>query len=486
MKNDIATLRRETEQLRGQIGTATLQPVYKLIGKTGAETGIVDINGSPAEVTDDCVTFSILEAPFRLLSEGMKNAALPHGRGAGITNTLARYVLGLAIVEPCRILCAREIQLSLRESVWFLLVALIESDSKLSDFFTIQQDGIFGRNGSQFLFRGIRTHTAEALKSTENIKFCWVEEAQSISRRSLDVLVPTIRAEGARLFFSINQRKKTDPVFADYIAEERPDTAKPEKPYTIYENPLASQTLFDEAELMRVRDPERHLHVYMGGFETFSEARIFHNWLVQDIDIESVISQRIGAIAVGYKGTIAERKSRRSQKIERIRNSFGVGIDFGFTDPHVIILTYFDEDTGRLFILHEFCQTGLGPDGMLAALREFPMPSPKYPIYADHRPELISYLSRKGGYNVNPATKLQVAERIDRLKQLDIFISPNCPHAIGEFGLYSWVRDRQGVVIGDQPEDANNHVVDAVAYSLGKRLTTVSTGKYQKLDDPYL
>ena len=108
--------------------------------------------------------------------------------------------------------------------------------------------------------------------------------------------------------------------------------------------------------------------------------------------------------------------------------------------------------------------------------------SPRWPVYADHRPELIAYLYKKG-VNVRKATKLPLLDRIDRLKQLDIVISPDCPHAVEEFGLYSWQRDAQGVVLSDKPEDRNNHIVDAVAYSLGDKLKTKTVG-YARLKDP--
>jgi len=488
MRTELQTIRRETERLRSQVSTSgTLRPVYRLIGEDGQDTGTVDITGSPATQTDQDVTFTILEAPFRLLAKGKKNTVLPHGRGAGITHTLARYTLGLAIEAPVRILCAREIQLSLKESVWYLLSAIISGDEKLREFFTVQNDGIFGVNGSQFLFKGLRDHTAETIKSYENIIFCWVEEGQNISRRSLDVLVPTIRAEGgARLFFSINQRKKTDSIIAEYLTDEREDTARPEKPFTIYENPLATETLKAEAETLRMRDPERHQHVYQGGLETYSEARIFHRWIVREIDIEKIIRLRKEAIKVSYRGSVRERRERRARRERQIENSFGCGVDFGVTDPFVVVLSFFDEDNGFLYILKEFYKTKLDPDGMLKALQEFPLPSPKWPMYADHRPELIAYLW-KHGINISPATKLPILDRIDRLKQLDIIISPDCPHAIEEFGLYSFQRDRQGVIIGDMPEDRNNHVIDGVCYSLGDRLQVKQmTGKYAPMKNPYV
>jgi len=487
MKTEIQSIQKEVSKLKSQIGGGELRPIYRLIGEDGSETGLVDIEGNPTERTRQDVEFTILEAPFRLLAQGKKNTVLPHGRGAGITHTLARYTLGLAIAEPCRILCAREIQLSLKQSVWYLLTAIIDGNEKLREFFVVQNDGIFGRNDSFFMFKGLRDHTAESIKSYEDILYCWVEEAQNLSRRSLDVLVPTVRSQGAQFFFSVNARKKTDPAYADYLTDTREDTSRPDKPFTIYENPLATETLRQEAETLRVRDPERHQHVYRGGIETYPEARIFHRWIVRDIDMEAVIRQRKDAIKVGHNGTLRELRERRARIERKIENSYGVGVDFGVTDPFTIVLTYLDEDNGFLYILHEFYKTKLDPDGMLQALREFPLPSPKWPVYADHRPGLIAYLW-KNGINILPATKLPILERIDRLKQLDIIISPECPHAVEEFGLHSWQRDRQGVIIADQAEDKNNHIVDAVAYSLGQRLQVKKTiGKYAHFKkNPYI
>lgn len=487
----ITALKREVTKLRDTIGGAqsalSLHPAFRLHGPDGTpEDGLCGLTGEPIEPTENTVIFDVVAAPFRLLAEGARHTALPHGRGAGISSAVGRYVLGLMLVHPHRVLCVREVQLSLKHSVFSLLADLIHADARLEDFFTIfeGEDGTIGKNGSQCLFRGVRTSTAAAIRSLEDVRFVWAEEGQSLSGTSIETITFTNRVEGARVFWSWNRTKAKEPISAAFWDVDRPDLAKPEQPFTVLENPFASETLRQEAELLRQRDPERYQHVVIGGVETRSERRIFNNWLVQPVDIAEVIRQRKDAIKAGHAGTLAQRRARRAAQCRRIDNDFGVGLDFGTVDPFTIVLTYFDETFGRLFILHEYYKTGLDPDGMLAALRDFPLPTPKWPVYADHRPELIAYLS-KHGVNAHPAVKLPVVDRIHRLQQLDIIVDAKCERAIEELGLYSWATDAQGVIIPDRPEDTNNHLIDAIAYSLGNRALTRPEIGYSKLSNPW-
>ena len=116
------------------------------------------------------------------------------GRGGAKSWGVARALLILAANKPLRILCAREFQISMKDSVHKLLCDQIES-LKLTAFFEITQNQIRGKNGSEVNFVGLRNNVAN-VKSYEGVDICWVEEAQTVSSRSWDTLVPTIRKEG--------------------------------------------------------------------------------------------------------------------------------------------------------------------------------------------------------------------------------------------------------------------------------------------------
>ena len=124
------------------------------------------------------------------------------GRGSGKSWTVADFLLFQGQVRPCRIMCTREIQKSISDSVIQLLSDKIQANN-LSSFYDIQKNAIYGANGTNFLFKGLR-HNPNDIKSTEGIDYCWVEEAQSVSRSSLNILTPTVRKDGSQIIFTYN------------------------------------------------------------------------------------------------------------------------------------------------------------------------------------------------------------------------------------------------------------------------------------------
>lgn len=486
MKN-VEELRKETSKIKSQIKSdVQIRPVYRLFNAEGKETDVVDIEGNSTEVNETTdVVFKILKSPFRLLTDGKRHTALPHGRDAGISTTIGMYTLGLALFEPVRFLCAREFMESGKKSVYLLLKDLIEADPKLSDFFEVQQNDIYGKNGSHFMFVGVRTSNRNNVKSIERVKYCWGEECQSLSYESLDTLIFTVRHGEARCFWSWNPTKSTDAIHKMF-EDERPDTSKAGHPFVLMDNCFTTETMRTEAEMLRQRDPERFNHVVRGGFETRSETRIFSRYIIQAFDLDEVIRELKENVRVGYKGSMGERRERWGREIRKIENGIGVGIDYGVVDPFTIVLTFADPTTKRLFVRHEFYKSGLSPNGMLKAVEEFPLPSRQYPIYADHEPGFTAHLNQ-GGFNVRPAYKPELYPRTIELMKWDVIIHPECVHTAEEFGLYSWKLDGQGVPIPDTPEDANNHCIDAIFYSQGKKLETrASKGEYRQLKNPFV
>ena len=145
------------------------------------------------------------------------------GRGGGKSHGVAQALLDMAARKPLRILCAREIQKSMRDSVHRLLKDYIVSLG-LTSFYEVLDTEIRGANGSLFLFAGLQSHTVDSIKSFEGVDLVWIEEAHAISKKSLDTLIPTIRKEGSEIWMTLNPDMETDEVYQRYIATPSDDT----------------------------------------------------------------------------------------------------------------------------------------------------------------------------------------------------------------------------------------------------------------------
>lgn len=177
------------------------------------------------------------------------------GRGSGKSWGVARALLILAGQKPLRILCTREIQKSIQQSVHQLLSDQIK-ELGLESFYEILQTEIRGRNGSQFYFSGLSNETAASLKSFEGVDICWCEEAQTISKRSWDILLPTIRTEKSEIWVTYNPELETDETHVRFAINPPKDCVTVKLNYT--DNPWFPGVLEDERlhakETMRAED----------------------------------------------------------------------------------------------------------------------------------------------------------------------------------------------------------------------------------------
>ena len=145
------------------------------------------------------------------------------GRGGAKSWGFARALLILAAQKKLRILCTREVQKSIKDSVHKLLNDQTQALG-LGGFYEVQNAVIKGANGSEFLFAGLSDLTAESIKSFEGVDIVWCEEAQAISKRSWDILVPTIRKDGSEIWISLNPELDTDETYTRFIANPPPDS----------------------------------------------------------------------------------------------------------------------------------------------------------------------------------------------------------------------------------------------------------------------
>lgn len=186
------------------------------------------------------------------------------GRGSGKSHFFAETALDRCIAAPTRIVCIREVQNSIKDSVRQLLVDKI-TKLDVADQFEVVRDEIRGANGSLIIFRGMNDANADNIKSLEGYDIAWVEEAHTLSQRSLELLRPTIRKDGSELWFSWNPRNKSDPV-DDFLRTKKPDNSIVVR-VNYGDNPWFPETLRAEMEEDRKNDPQKAAHIWDGAYE---------------------------------------------------------------------------------------------------------------------------------------------------------------------------------------------------------------------------
>jgi len=207
---------------------------------------------------------AIARAEFPIKLEGLfkksRYKVLHGGRGGAKSWGIARALLILGAKNPIRILCAREFMTSMRDSVHKLLCDQIESLGLLN-FYEITQASIRGKNGTEFAFVGLKNNVAN-VKSYEGIDICWVEEAQTVSRLSWNVLIPTIRKAGSEIWVSFNPELETDETYQRFVANPPEDCISMRVNW--YDNPWFPETLRMEKDALKSRDEEAYNQVWEG------------------------------------------------------------------------------------------------------------------------------------------------------------------------------------------------------------------------------
>jgi phage terminase large subunit len=366
------------------------------------------------------------------------------GRGSGKSHAFAQYIVSRCASAKTDVVCLREVQKSLKQSVKKLIESKIEALG-LGALFEIQHDRIKTPHGGVIIFEGLANHTSESIKSLEGFDIAWFEEAQVASQRSLDLLRPTIRKPGSELIFSWNPRFDTDPIEVLLRGPNPPPEAVVVE-VNFEDNPWFPDVLHDEMEYDKRRDPEKYAHIWLGEYVRNSEARVFRNWRIEEFDTPADVIHRQGA-------------------------------DWGFaTDPTVLVRCHI---IGRnLYIDYEAYQVGCEitatPD-LFATVPD----AHKWPTVADSsRPETISHMQKHGFPKIYPAVKGagSVEEGIEWLKSYDIIVHPRCQHTIDELTLYSYKVDALTQKVLPILEDRDNHVIDALRYACeGARRAMTST-----------
>lgn len=367
------------------------------------------------------------------------------GRGSGKSHFFANLLIAHCMTRDVRAVCVREIQKSLDQSVKRLLEDKIRSFGVQHRFRILNSHIEVGTEG-RILFQGMQNHTADSIKSLESYEIAWIEEAHSLSQRSLDLLRPTIRKEQSEIWASWNPNSPMDPV-DKFFRDDPPDSTKTVE-INYSENPWFPDALKEDMEYDKRRQPDKYAHVWMGAYRRQSEAQVFRNWKVEEFETPDDAR-------------------------------FYFGADWGFSvDPSVLVRCWFEGRT--LYVDYEAYQVGCEIDHLagLFAGSDTRWQNPygnkgvpgakEWPIRADSaRPETISFLNRQG-FNISSATKGpgSVEEGIEFLKNYDIIVHPRCQHTIDELSFYSYKVDKMTDEVLPVLEDKENHVIDSLRYAV--------------------
>ena len=335
------------------------------------------------------------------------------GRGSAKSWGVARGLIVHALDAPKLIFCGREIQKSIADSSYRLLKNQIHMLG-LGHRFDILKTEIRCDNGSEFIFRGMSSMTEESVKSLEGVDIAWLEEARTITDRSWELLIPTIRKPGSEIWATYNPDEDTDPVDVRFIQKTPPDCLVTEMNWQ--DNPWFPDILKAEKDYLYSVDPDTAGHVWGGQYRKISDAQILRGrWQVREFE-----------------------------PVPGLWDGPYHGIDFGFSqDMGTMVRLWIWE--GDLYVEYEAAGLEVDTDDLPALWDTIPG-ARGYVARADcSRPETISAVKRLGYNRVTACQKWTGCEEdgIAHLKTYKkIVIHHRCELATQEAKLWSWKKDR--------------------------------------------
>ena len=383
----------------------------------------------------------------RLFDTDWREAAVYGGRYSLKSHTVARVLLIRARQKKTRVACFREFQNSIADSSYQLLVELIK-EYNLGDFQITNNSIINTINGSDFIFKGL-WNNEQSIKSIEGIDIAWVEEAQTVSEKSLEVLTPTVRKNNSQIIYTYNRLLEEDPVHKRLVLEGRPNTLIINVNYDIaIKYGMMPEVIRLEMEDDKKKRPGLYRHKWLGEPHNI-ERKIYKDWqIIDEIPHEA--------------------------RLERY------GLDFGYSNDPTVIVAIYKYNGG--FIFDEICyQKGLSNKQIADILNN----SPKALVVADSaEPKSIDEL-KLYGVNVLPSLKGQgsVNKGIQFIQDQRISITKRSVNGLKEYRNYLWKVDKEGRII-NTPEDIFNHFMDAVRYGLDSYINIQSQGSlYVPIND---
>ena len=371
------------------------------------------------------------------------------GRGGGKSWFFADLLIERSYMQPgLRAVCIREYMKDLAHSSKRTIEDRIKTHDVVDDFRVLQSE-IRPPGDGLIIFQGMQDMTAQSIRSLEGFDIAWVEEAQTLSERSLDTLRPTIRKDpsaaddydGSELWFSWNPDDPKDAVDRFFRGKD-PDTGNVIRPPSStvvevnwWDNPWFPDVLRQEMEYDKRRDPDKYAHIWLGQYRSRSDRRVFSNWRIDQFETPDDARLYFGA-------------------------------DWGFAvDPTVLVRCWIRGH--QLFVDYEAYQVGCQIENIPLLFNTVPG-AKKWRIRADSaRPDTIDFVRRRG-FRITPSLKGKdsVMDGIEFLKSFDIVVHERCRRTIDELSTYSWKVDQKTDEVLPVLEDKDNHVIDSLRYAL--------------------
>jgi phage terminase large subunit len=384
----------------------------------------------------------------RLLYDDWREAAVYGGRFSLKSHTVARILLIRARQKKIRVACFREFQSSIAESSHQLLKDLIEKYGLID--FEITDNSIINKiTGSDFIFKGL-WNNEQSIKSIEGINIAWVEEAQTISKSSLEVLTPTVREEGSQIIYTYNRLLENDPIHERLVVEGRPNTLIINVNYDTAEKyGWLPDNIKAEIEDDKLNRPALYKHKWLGEPNNV-EGRIYRDWkIIDEIPHEARLWRR--------------------------------GIDFGYSiDPTVCVAVY--EYNGGYIIDEEIYQKGLSNKSIADLINN---QAEQCLVIADSaEPKSIDELAYYG-LSVLGASKGKgsVNQGIQYVQNQKISITRRSTKTITAYNNYCWVTDKRTTEHLPVPDDTIHewsNSMDAIRYAFNGQNGTSKAIEQQK------
>lgn len=396
------------------------------------------------------ITMEIPREYERLLDNDWREAGIYGGRYSLKSHTVARYLLIMARQAKTRVACFREFQNSISESSHQLLSDLIHK-YQLTDFEITNNSIVNKLTGSDFLFKGL-WHNEQSIKSIEGIDIAWVEEAQTVSKNSLEVLTPTIRKPGSRIIYTYNRLFENDPVHQRLVMEGRPNTLIINANYDIADKyGWLPEVVRLEIEDDKQKRPALYRHKWLGEPNTL-ERKIYKDWnLIDEIPHEAKLIRR--------------------------------GMDFGYTNDPTVIEDIYEYNGG--FIINEtLYQKGMSNKAIADFIGN--LPEPQTVIIADSaEPKSIDEINSYG-INIIGAIKGQgsVYHGIQYVQAQRISLTKRSVKTYTAYLNYVFRENREGTIV-NIPDDAVHewsNSMDAIRYGFSEYQPKQDDDNFQSME----
>lgn len=379
-----------------------------------------------------------------------RHVALYGGRGGAKSFTISEAIILESSKVQHRVVCCRQFQNSIRESSKALLEFQIDRLGLQAVWHITDRELVNIKNGSRITFIGL-DRNPESIKSLEGATICWVEEARLVKQEALEVLIPTIRARGSKIYWSWNPKFSTDPVDEYFRGSVRPENSFIQK-VTYQDNPYFYQTaLPSEMRFMKRLDLQKYHYIWGGEYDETGETRIFNNW-----------------------------------KEGRVRIPDGnlplFGLDFGYAqDPTVLIRLHLIESIKTIYITHERYSKRCPNRDIPELIEGVPDVDSQQIVGDSSRPETIEELCFKG-FNVVGSTKGagSVKHGIEFIQGYQVVIDPDCVHMLDAAKGYKWIVDPKTDKVTDKPHHDESDCWDAVRYALQNYSNSQGTGRVMR------